>query len=61
MLNGPLQRLVQDPLAGKILRGEFKPGDHIVVDEGNSETLDFRKAAASAVAGAPVAKWAAGR
>ena len=44
-LKRAIQRLVQDPLAQKILRGEFKPGDHIVVDEGTAETLDFRKGA----------------
>jgi ATP-dependent Clp protease ATP-binding subunit ClpB len=43
-LKRALQRLVQDPLATKLLRGEFKAGDHVVVDEGRSgETLDFRK------------------
>ncbi|HYS79059.1 MAG TPA: ATP-dependent chaperone ClpB, partial [Anaeromyxobacteraceae bacterium] len=41
-LKRAIQRLVQDPLAQKILRGEFKPGDHIVVAEGTGETLDFR-------------------
>ena len=44
-LKRAIQRLVQDPLAQKILRGEFKPGDHIVVDEGKAETLDFQKGA----------------
>ncbi len=42
-LKRAIQRLVQDPLAQKILRGEFKPGDHIVVAEGTGETLDFRR------------------
>ncbi|HET7752655.1 MAG TPA: ATP-dependent chaperone ClpB [Anaeromyxobacteraceae bacterium] len=42
-LKRAIQRLVQDPLATKILRGEFKPGDHVVVDEGPGDTLDFRK------------------
>ena len=42
-LKRALQRLIQDPLAGKILAGEFRPGDHIVVAEGKGATLDFRK------------------
>jgi len=42
-LKRAIQRLVQDVLAGKILRGEVKPGDHVVVDEGPGETLDFRR------------------
>ncbi|HEX7488862.1 MAG TPA: AAA family ATPase, partial [Anaeromyxobacteraceae bacterium] len=42
-LKRAIQRLVQDPLAEKILRGEFKPGDHILVAEGQGETLDFKK------------------
>jgi len=39
-----IQRLVQDPLAVRILRGDFKPGDHVVVAEGRGQTLEFRKA-----------------
>jgi ATP-dependent Clp protease ATP-binding subunit ClpB len=42
-LKRAIQRLVQDPLATKLLRGEFKAGDHVVVDEGKGETLEFRK------------------
>ena len=42
-LKRALQRLVQDPLALKLLRGEFAAGDHVVVDEGKGETLEFRK------------------
>ncbi|HET9595358.1 MAG TPA: ATP-dependent chaperone ClpB [Anaeromyxobacteraceae bacterium] len=44
-LKRAIQRLVQDPLAGRILRGEFKAGDHIVVAEGKGETLEFAKGA----------------
>jgi ATP-dependent Clp protease ATP-binding subunit ClpB len=44
-LKRAIQRLVQDPLAQHILRGEFKPGDHVVVDEGKGDTLDFKKGA----------------
>ncbi|HEX9288875.1 MAG TPA: AAA family ATPase, partial [Anaeromyxobacteraceae bacterium] len=42
-LKRAIQRLLQDPLASQILRGEFKPGDHIVVAEGKGATLDFKK------------------
>ena len=42
-LKRALQRLVQDPLALKLLRGEFAAGDHVVVGEGKGETLEFRK------------------
>jgi ATP-dependent Clp protease ATP-binding subunit ClpB len=42
-LKRAIQRLIQDPLASRILSGDFKPGDHIVVEEGKGETLDFRK------------------
>jgi len=53
-LKRAIQRLIQDPLATRILRGEFKPGDHVVVDEGQGETLEFKKGARPAVAGATV-------
>jgi ATP-dependent Clp protease ATP-binding subunit ClpB len=42
-LKRAIQRLVQDPLATKILKGEFKAGDHIVVDVGEGRTLSFTK------------------
>jgi len=42
----PLKRLIQqeieNPLARKILAGEFAPGDHVVVD-GSGETFQFSK------------------
>jgi ATP-dependent Clp protease ATP-binding subunit ClpB len=53
-LKRAIQRLVQDPLAQKILRGEFKPGDHIVVDEGKGDSLDFKKSERPAQAAATV-------
>jgi ATP-dependent Clp protease ATP-binding subunit ClpB len=53
-LKRAIQRLVQDPLAQKILRGEFKPGDHIVVDEGKGDSLDFKKGERPAQAAATV-------
>jgi ATP-dependent Clp protease ATP-binding subunit ClpB len=49
-LKRAIQRLVQDPLALRLLRGEFVAGDHVVVDEGKGETLDFRKGARAAEA-----------
>jgi len=42
-LKRALQRMVQDPLATKLLRGEFKPGDHVVVDEGKDGNIAFMK------------------
>ncbi len=42
-LKRAIQRLVQDPLATRILKGEFRAGDHVVVAEGRGETLDFKK------------------
>jgi ATP-dependent Clp protease ATP-binding subunit ClpB len=42
-LKRALQRLVQDPLATRLLRGEFKPGDHVVVEEGQDGALAFKK------------------
>jgi ATP-dependent Clp protease ATP-binding subunit ClpB len=42
-LKRALQRMVQDPLATKLLRGEFKAGDHVVVDEGKDGSITFSK------------------
>jgi ATP-dependent Clp protease ATP-binding subunit ClpB len=44
-LKRALQRMVQDPLATKLLRGEFKPGDHVRVDEGPDGSIAFAKGA----------------
>ncbi len=52
-LKRALQRLVQDPLATKLLRGEFKAGDHVVVDEGPDGAVRFEKGTRPAEA-APV-------
>ena len=49
-LKRALQRLVQDPLATRVLKGEFAPGDHIVVDEGKDGGLTFVKGQAPAAA-----------
>jgi len=46
-LKRALQRLVLDPLAAKILEGEFKEGDHVVVDA-EGDRIVFTKAAAVA-------------
>jgi len=42
-LKRALQRMVQDPLASRVLRGEFHAGDHIVVDEGKDGGLTFTR------------------
>jgi ATP-dependent Clp protease ATP-binding subunit ClpB len=50
-LKRTIQRLVQDPLAMRILEGEFKEGDEIVVDAAGGE-ITFAKARAAAAASA---------
>jgi len=45
-LKRTIQRLIQDPLAVKILGGEFKEGDHINVDAAGDE-LSFSRSAAT--------------
>ena len=42
-LKRTIQRLVQDPLATKLLDGEFSPGDVVVVD-GDASCITFEKA-----------------
>ncbi len=42
-LKRAIQRMIQDPLATKLLRGEFKAGDHVVVDEGKDGAITFAK------------------
>ncbi|ACL63771.1 ATP-dependent chaperone ClpB [Anaeromyxobacter dehalogenans 2CP-1] len=42
-LKRAIQRMVQDPLATRLLQGEFKAGDHVVVDEGKDGNIAFRK------------------
>jgi ATP-dependent Clp protease ATP-binding subunit ClpB len=43
-LKRALQRMVLDPLAMKVLQGDFKPGDTIRVDANTSdEALSFSK------------------
>jgi ATP-dependent Clp protease ATP-binding subunit ClpB len=50
-LKRAIQRMIQDPLATKLLRGEFKPGDHVVVDEGPDGAVRFQKGERAVVAG----------
>jgi ATP-dependent Clp protease ATP-binding subunit ClpB len=47
-LKRALQRMVQDPLATRLLQGEFKAGDRIVVDEGTDGSITFKKATRAA-------------
>jgi len=47
-LKRTLQRRVMDPLAMKLLSGEFKPGDRIEIDTGK-DGLVFRSAGSGAV------------
>jgi ATP-dependent Clp protease ATP-binding subunit ClpB len=42
-LKRAIQRMIQDPLATRLLRGEFKPGDTVVVDEGPDGNVTFTK------------------
>ena len=44
-LKRAIQRLIQDPLALKILEGEFSEGDTIEVDAGPADQLAFSKKA----------------
>ena len=48
-LKRALQRMIQDPLATRVLKGEFAPGDHVVVDESKDGGLAFTKGQAAAV------------
>jgi ATP-dependent Clp protease ATP-binding subunit ClpB len=42
-LKRAIQRMIQDPLATALLKGEFKAGDHVVVDEGKDGNITFVK------------------
>jgi ATP-dependent Clp protease ATP-binding subunit ClpB len=42
-LKRAIQRMLQDPLATRLLQGEFRAGDHVVVDVGPGESLSFAK------------------
>lgn len=39
-----IQKQIADPLAQRILGGEFKEGDHILIDANPEGVLHFRKA-----------------
>ncbi|MCR4337108.1 MAG: type VI secretion system ATPase TssH, partial [Candidatus Omnitrophica bacterium] len=41
-LKRTIQKLVQDPLALKILQGEIKERDHVTIDQGKKGELGFR-------------------
>lgn len=42
-----IQRLIQDPLALKLLDGEVKPGDHVAVDaDAKTGEMKFKREAA---------------
>jgi ATP-dependent Clp protease ATP-binding subunit ClpA len=47
-LKRTIQRRVLDPLAMKVLQGEFREGDHVVIDAGSPD-LTFAKGAAPRV------------
>lgn len=49
-LKRAIQRLIQDPLALKIIEGEFKEGDTVIVDAGDDRKMVFRKAGEPAMA-----------
>ncbi len=42
-LKRTIQKMIQDPLANEILKGEFKEGDHVVVDVGKDKNLVLTK------------------
>jgi len=42
-LKRAIQRMIQDPLATKLLKGEFKAGDHVIVDETPDGNITFAK------------------
>ncbi|MCL4522646.1 MAG: ATP-dependent chaperone ClpB [Acidobacteria bacterium] len=49
-LKRAIQRLIQDPLALRILEGEVLPGDHVIVDAGSrTGEMTFKSAAAPEV------------
>ena len=48
-LKRALQRMIQDPLATRVLKGELQAGDHVVVDEGKDGNLTFAKGQAAQV------------
>lgn len=43
-LKRAIQRLIADPLAQKLLAGEFHEGDHVLVDANEEGVLSFRRA-----------------
>jgi ATP-dependent Clp protease ATP-binding subunit ClpB len=54
-LRRTIQRLIQDPLAMRILEGSVLPGDHVKVDrDGHTEVMKFERTAAAKPAAAAV-------
>jgi ATP-dependent Clp protease ATP-binding subunit ClpB len=41
-LKRAIQRYIEDPLAMEILEGKFTPGNHILIDQGLNNRLEFR-------------------
>jgi ATP-dependent Clp protease ATP-binding subunit ClpB len=44
-LKRAIQRMVENPLALEVLAGNFREGDHVIVDTADRETFVFRKEA----------------
>jgi len=42
-LKRTIQKYIQDPLANKLLKGEFKEGDNISIDLDTDKKLNFNK------------------
>jgi ATP-dependent Clp protease ATP-binding subunit ClpB len=47
-LKRTIQRMIENPLAVQVLAGNFREGDHVVVDTQDRETFTFRREAAVA-------------
>jgi ATP-dependent Clp protease ATP-binding subunit ClpB len=47
-LKRTIQRMIENPLAVEVLAGNFREGDHVVVDTRDRETFTFRREAAVA-------------
>src|SRR6185295_1445387 len=45
-LKRAIQRMVENPLALQVLAGNFREGDHIIIDTTDRESFTFRKEAA---------------
>ena len=45
-----LQKYLESPLSTRLLRGEFSKGDHVIVDKGTEDGLEFRTEGADTAA-----------